>query len=452
MRIFLVNRTSGTLNGLCRYYMGTILFLLLNNVLFAQNPLIQDQFTADPTARVFDDTVYIYPSHDIMCTEDKGKPGWFCMEDYHVFSSKNLTAWKDHGVILTQKDVSWADPQAYSMWAPDCIEKEGLYYFYFPTKSKESGAFKIGVAVGKSPVGPFISEKNPIENVDGIDPNVFMDTDGQAYLYWSGKNIYVAKLKPNLKELASEPVVIANLPEEGHMEGPFMFERNGNYYLTYPHVEDKTERLEYAMGDNPMGPFRVTGVLMDESATGCWTNHHSIVAFKKQWYLFYHHNDLSPDFDKNRSIRADSLTFNPDGSIQKVVPTLRGIGVSAAADKIEIDRYSKKSNHALVRFNDSQKPFKGWNIALEQEDWVHYNSVQFDEKYSKIILYAHAEKASVLSITDAVLKSTIAEIQIAPGDGWERYEIAIAPVNTGRYDLLFSLKKGKIAIDWVQFK
>ena len=281
----------------------------------AQNPLVLDQYTADPTARVFNGKLYVYPSHDILCTEDKGRVGWFCMEDYHIFSSDNLTEWKDHGEILNQTEVAWADPSAYSMWAPDCVERDGKYYFYFPTKPKDEKGFKIGVAISDSPEGPFVPQEEPIAGVNGIDPNVFIDADGQAYLYWSGGNIFVAKLKPNMTELASEPEVIANLPQEGLKEGPFVFERNDIYYLTYPHVANKTERLEYAMGPTPEGPFTVTGVIMNESPTGCWTNHQSIVNFKEQWYLFYHHNDLSPDFDKNRSIRADSLSFNPDGTL-----------------------------------------------------------------------------------------------------------------------------------------
>ena len=117
-----------------------------------------------------------------------------------------------------------------------------------------------------------------------------------------------------------------------------MFERMGRYYLTYPHVEHNTERLEYAMGNNPLGPFTVTGVIMDETPD-CWTNHHSIIEFKNQWYLFYHHNDLSPDFDKNRSVRIDSLFFNEDGTIRKVTPTLRGVGATPASRHIQIDRY-----------------------------------------------------------------------------------------------------------------
>ena len=419
--------------------------------IWAQNPLIRDQYTADPTARVFNNKLYVYPSHDIMCTEDKGEPGWFCMEDYHVFSSKDLTIWKDHGEILHQKDVPWAYDEGYSMWAPDCVEKDGKYYFYFPTKHKDTEGFTIGVAVGNHPEGPFTPQKKPIADVNGIDPNVFIDHDGQAYIYWSGRDIWVAKLKPNMLELASEPSIIANLPKEGHLEGPFMFERSGKYYLTYPHVENKTERLEYAIGDSPMGPFKVTGVIMDESPTGCWTNHHSIVNYKDQWYLFYHDNDLSPDFDKNRSIRADSLYFNTDGLINKVIPTLRGIGVNKASEELQFDRYSAKSADAELHFNNSHNTFQGWNIALKQNDWVQYNAVDFDETYASLTIRVNASLKSQLEIVDASKNTILAAIEIPANTGWLEYKAALPQIANAVYDLRLVLKAGQASIDWIRF-
>ena len=213
--------------------------------------------------------------------EGKGRVGWFCMEDYHVFSSADLSEWTDHGMIVTQNKVPWVRPDSYSMWAPDCIERNGKYYFYFPTAAKDTvtygRGFTIGVAVADKPEGPFAPEATPIKGVRGIDPNVFIDKDGQAYLYWSAGNIFGAKLKANMLELDSEVKILGDLPSKGLKEGPYLFERNGIYYLTYPHVENKIERLEYAIGDNPLGPFKVTGVIMDESESGCWTNHHSII-------------------------------------------------------------------------------------------------------------------------------------------------------------------------------
>jgi len=425
---------------------------LYSFALQAQNPLILDQYTADPTARVFNDKLYVYPSHDILCTEDKGRVGWFCMEDYHVFSSDNLTAWKDHGVILNQTEVAWADPSGYSMWAPDCVERDGKYYFYFPTKPKDEKGFKIGVAISDSPEGPFVPLEEPIAGVNGIDPNVFIDTDGQAYLYWSGGNIFVAKLKPNMTELASEPQIIANLPQEGLKEGPFVFERNGSYYLTYPHVENKTERLEYAMGPTPEGPFTVTGVIMDESPTGCWTNHQSIVNFKDQRYLFYHHNDLSPDFDKNRSIRADSLSFNPDGTIVKVQPTLRGIGINKATETIQIDRYSSKSDSASVQFNDPEAPFKGWNAVLNSGDFIRYNQVDFESKLSELKIHLKSEGGAMLELTFADSDEPIAKLNIANTADWSTLDFDLDPITEGVHNVEIKVISGAAAIDWIQFR
>ncbi|HYX06767.1 MAG TPA: family 43 glycosylhydrolase, partial [Bacteroidales bacterium] len=125
----------------------------------AQNPIIHNLFTADPSARVFGDSVYLYPSHDILPPEGKGRAGWFNMADYHVFSSANLTNWTDHGVIVSQNKVKWVDSNAYSMWAPDCIYRNGKYYFYFPSQTADTThgkGFAIGVAIAGKPYGPFI--------------------------------------------------------------------------------------------------------------------------------------------------------------------------------------------------------------------------------------------------------------------------------------------------------
>ena len=170
----------------------------------ATNPLILDQFTADPTARVFEGKLYVYPSHDIPEPPGySGRPNWFVMEDYHAFSSSNLTDWTDHGVILARKDVPWADQSAYAMWAPDAVMKDGRYYFYFPAMAK-TGGFRVGVATSDKPEGPFKPLDEPIDGVKGIDPAVLFDKAGNAYLFYSLEKIFVAKLKPNLTEIEGE--------------------------------------------------------------------------------------------------------------------------------------------------------------------------------------------------------------------------------------------------------
>ena len=368
----------------------------------AQNPIIHHQFSADPTARVFDGRIYLFPSHDIISPVEPEKK-WFSMADYHVFSSDNLTDWTDHGVILSQEQVPWGNPTAYSMWAPDCVEKDGKYYFFFPDAPKpldtdkdgRSRGFGVGVAVADHPYGPYRPEPNNIKGIAGIDPCVLQASNGENVIFWGGGGLRMARLKDNLTELADEelqnPVegphgmklyghAVEGLPE-GFKEGPFAFERDGRFYLTYPWVrkENGTECLAYAMSDKPMGPYEYKGIIMQEHENGCWTNHHSIVEYKGQWYLFYHHNDYSPGFDKNRAVCADSLFFNPDGTIQEVKPTLRGIGVTDARTQVQMDRYSSIGGGATIEYNDTTDCFRGWKTRLPENGWVSYSNVQMPE-------------------------------------------------------------------------
>ncbi|WP_428741906.1 family 43 glycosylhydrolase [Tenacibaculum sp.] len=442
-------------------HLNKLLLIFAIGCSFGQNPIIRNQFSADPSARVFGDRVYVFPSHDILATKDRGREGWFCMEDYHVFSSDDLTDWTDHGTIVQQNKVPWVKPDSYSMWAPDCIERNGKYYFYFPSTPKDSiidgRGFTIGVAIADKPEGSYTPEPLPIAGVRGIDPNVFIDKDGQAYLYWSAGNIFAAKLKNNMLELDSEVKTLGELPAKGLKEGPYVFERNGIYYLTYPHVENKTERLEYAISDNPLGPFKVTGVIMDESPTGCWTNHHSIINFKGQRYLFYHHNDYSPSFDKARSVRVDKLNFNTDGTIQKVIPTLRGVGITKATDDIQIDRYSNKSEQGVsIAFLDTLNTFKGWKTVFNKSNgWVQYNNVDFGKKHLKsIIVKAKSENGGTLEIRGNAANGTvIAEVNIPKSTDWKEIKVPLTKFDSNNLNL-FAISKNdnEIEIDWIKFE
>jgi hypothetical protein len=257
-------------------------------------------------------------------------------------------------------------------------------------------------------------------------------------------------------ELASETKVIEDLPRQGLKEGPFLFERKGIYYMTYPHVQNKTERLEYAIADNPMGPFKVTGVIMDESPTGCWTNHHSIIEFNNQWYLFYHHNDLSPKFDKNRSIRVDSLFFNEDGTIRKVTPTLRGVGLTDATKEIQVDRFSSISEKGTsIAFLDSLNTFKGWKTVFSGKDaWIKYNVIDFGSKKLKSVqVKAVSQKGGTLQIRlDKADGTLLAEVKIPEGLDWTTVKTRIVKVQKGIHNLVLILKDANPAeVDWIQF-
>ncbi len=457
----------------------------------AQNPIIRDQFTADPTARVFNGKVYLYPSHDIKPPVGQ-RQDWFCMEDYHVFSSENLTDWTDHGVIVTQNKVPWVRPNSYSMWAPDCVEKNGKYYFYFPSAPQAGGGFAVGVAIADRPEGPFIPEPEPIKGINGIDPCVLQASDGNAYIFWG--NGRCAKLKPNMKELADdnpkETVKWGNrememvgvnclkgLPNR-QAEGPFAFEANGWYYLTYPYVREKTEVLGYAMSKNPMGPYEYKGLIMAEQPNGCWTNHHSIINYKGQWYLFYHHNYFSPSDDTRRSACIEKLYFNADGTIQEVKQTLRGVGINKATEKIEIDRYSSASEGVTTELIDTVNTFRSYMATLPTKgSWLKYNDVDFSViSDGYLIMSVKAADNTELCVREksatgkvlARIKLTVKPEEPAGGaaanpmmarfrrdqrNQWLTQTAALDFVPSGVTDLVITNEgDGALSVDYVRFK
>jgi len=469
----------------------TLLLLTVPLLATAQNPIIRGQYTADPTARVFNNKVYLYPSHDIVPPQGQ-RQDWFCMEDYHVFSSENLTDWTDHGMIVTQNKVPWVRQNSYSMWAPDCVEKNGKYYFYFPSAPAAGGGFAVGVAIADRPEGPFIPEPEPIKGVNGIDPCVLLASDGNAYIFWG--NGRCAKLKPNMKELADDnpksKVKFGNrememvgvnclegLPNR-QAEGPFAFEANGWYYLTYPYVRENTEVLGYAMSKSPMGPYEYKGLIMAEHPNGCWTNHHSIVNYKGQWYLFYHSNFFSPNDDKRRSVCIEKLAFNADGTFQEVKETMRGVGINKATEKIEIDRYSTAAAGVTTENVDTTRAFAGGCATMPTKgSWIQYNDVDFSsltDGYMLINVKAAdntefcVREGNVKGKVLARIKLEVKPQQPAGGaaanpmmgrfsrdltNQWLTQAVPLEFVPKGVTNLVITNEgNGALSVDWIQFK
>lgn len=293
------------------------------------NPFITHIYTADPSARVWEDgRLYVYPSHDI----DPPR-GCDLMDKYHVFSTDDMINWTDHGQIIEASDVPWGkkpslEGNATFMWAPDCVYKNGKYYFYFPHPSDDpwNNNWRIGIAVSDKPASNFVVLNNWLQGLGDdvfamIDPNVFIDDDGQAYFYYGGGGRCAgAKLKENMMELA-EPLTYMEGLQDYH-EATWVFKRNGIYYLTYSdnHTENGkgANRMNYAISDNPLGPWTYKGVFLDPTTSD--TSHGSVLEYKNQWYVFYHNSDISGQGNL-RSICVDKLLFNEDGTIQMVQQT-----------------------------------------------------------------------------------------------------------------------------------
>lgn len=282
----------------------------------AQNPIITHLYTADPSAHVWKDgRLYVYASHDIAPPR-----GCDLMDKYHVFSTDDMIHWKDHGEILNASQVSWGRPEGGFMWAPDCMYRNGTYYFYYPHPSGEwQTTWKIGVATSKKPASDF-TDQGYIPGVGGfamIDPCVFLDDDNQAYLYYGGgAKCQGGKLKDNMMEIDGEMVDMKGLSD--FHEATWVFKRKGIYYLTYADNNSGQNQLRYAISKNPLGPWEYKGIYL--TPTGCDTSHGSVVNFKGQWYAFYHNVFLSNQGNL-RSVCVDKLYFNQDGTIKIVVQT-----------------------------------------------------------------------------------------------------------------------------------
>ena len=315
-------------------------------------PLVIDKYTADPSAHVFDGKIYIYPSHDI----DAGIPfndngDHFGMRDYHAYTmeSPDDKLATDLGKILDIDEVPWAKRQ---MWAPDIARKGDKYYFYFPAKDRDD-IFKIGVALGDSPSGPFTPDPKPIEGSYSIDPAVFNDS-GKYYMYfgglWGGQlqkyrnNIYsngnelrsdddfafgplVAELADDMRGFSTSPEEIIIQDENGnpllagdnsrrYFEGPWVHKYNEKYYLSYSTGD--THFICYAIGDTPKGPFKYAGKILDPVVG--WTTHHSICEFNGRWFLFYHDSSLSEGVTHLRCMKVVEIFYDKNGLIKKINP------------------------------------------------------------------------------------------------------------------------------------
>lgn len=287
---------------------------------YNQNPFVHSLFCADPSAHVWaDGRLYVYPSRDV----DPAR-GCDLMDHYHVFSTDDMVNWRDEGEIMDASKATWSTIDGF-MWAPDAAYKNGKYYFYYPHPAEKpwNDTWKIGVAVSDKP-GSGFQDLGPIAGVGGhaiIDPAVFVDDDGQAYMYCGGgHHACQAKLNDDMISLNGEALPIDGL-EDFH-EAAWVFKRNGLYYMTYSDNYRGMNYMRYATSDKPLGPWHYQGKYI--LPVGCETTHGSVVEYKGQWYAFYHNEALSGQGNL-RSICYDPLAFNADGTIQTLVQSINGL-------------------------------------------------------------------------------------------------------------------------------
>ena len=355
-----------------------------------RNPIITHVFTADPTARVFGDRVYLYASHD------RDDATGYNMNDYHVFSSDDLVNWQDHGVVLDANDF-WAS----QLYAPDCVydSVNKRYLLFFPNSGSN-----IGVAVSDNPAGPFIdalgkpliTPSYPGARVPWcFDPGVLIDDDGQAYLYFgggmpgTGDNAKVIRLGDDM--LSLKDAAATTIPAPDYFEAPFTVKRNGKYYFTYSTNWENGHgiRIDYMMSDNPMTGWEYKGVVIDNPPQNHGNNnHHSLVEFQGQWYVFYHSRNLAIKLGKSdfqRSVNIDRISFAENGEIIPARFTdgdIKQLKYVSAFGRIEAELIAAQFGVEVEDIYAADTKTGASLADLQNGDWSAVSGVDFGEGVS----------------------------------------------------------------------
>ena len=437
----------------------------------ADNPVIQTCFTADPAPLVYGDRIYLYVGHD------ENKADFFWMQEWRVYSSDDMVNWTDHGSSLAIEDFSWADDRA---WASQCIERNGKFYLYVSTHSKLSGAMAIGVAVSDSPVGPFkdaIGKPLADGNWDYIDPTVFVDDDGQAYLYWGNPEIYYVKLNEDMVSYSGEVQVIEQTVEgfgapgpkvrqegvkykDNYTEGPWAYKRNGKYYLLYA-AGGVPEHIAYSMSDSPTGPWTYMGEIMPLTDTGSFTNHCGVVDYKGNSYFFYHTGKLPGGGGFGRSAAVEQFEYNADGTIPVIMPTEKGapaVGCLNPYGRVEAETMAWSEG---VTTEPNAKT--GVYVAdIHNGDFIKLANVDFKsgspKKFGASV--ASALRGGTIEVRlDGKEGPLVACLEVSGTGGWEKWKYLETPVLaevSGIHDVYF-LFKGRLGpklfnVDYWKFK
>ena len=288
------------------------------------NPIIRNNFTADPTVLVHNDTVYLYTGHD----EAPFPIENYVMNDWLCFSSKDLQHWEEHPSPLKVTSFTWAKGDAY---ASKVIQKDNKFYWFVSVSHATIKGKAIGVAVADTPLGPFSDAigaalvtqdmvPDPHLEMVNLDPTIILDDHAIPHLIWGNKKCYYAILKTSLLELNS-PIQTLDLPF--FTEGAHLHRHKDWYYLSYGY--GYPEKVAYAMSRDPSGPWEFKGIL-NEIPYNCETNRPAIIEFKGRNYFFYHNGALKEGGSHRRSVCVDYLYYNPDNTIRPIIMTAEGVG------------------------------------------------------------------------------------------------------------------------------
>jgi arabinoxylan arabinofuranohydrolase len=443
----------------------TVLNGFAQNSIPPQRSIVQTKYTADPAPIVYNDTVFLYTSHD----EDDAQG--FKMLDWLLYTSTDMVNWTEYGAVASLKDFKWAR-QDNGAWAVQCIERNGKFYLYCPV---HGGG--IGVLVADSPYGPF---KDPLgkrlietdHTWNDIDPSPFIDDDGQAYLFWGNPDLCYVKLNEDMISIQGEIVKEPTKPKN-YQEGPWVWKRNGHYYLAYAST-CCPEGIGYAMSKSITDPWEYKGMIVDASEL-TRGNHPGIIEYKGKSYCFGHSYDLlkktTSKFYERRSVDMDEMVYNPDGTIQNrhywSVDGPKQIGTLNPFKRVEAETMAW-SEGVKTNFETEWEGAFEWNRGKKIADRLYATSIHNgDYILVKGVDFATGARSVEVSVsplyggnieihTDTVDGPVIATVRVGPQGEGGKWKTLSAPASnvSGVHDVYFVFRGEKelFNFDWWKFK
>ena len=441
-------------------------------------PLFQTKYTADPSPLVVGDTLFLYTSHDaspedIPDENEKSSAGFF-MYDWLLWSTTDMVNWTEHGAVASLKDFPWRSREN-GAWAIQTVERNGKYYLYAPLHGHG-----IGVLESDSPYGPF---KDPLgkplvwdqSNWFDIDPSVYTDDDGQAYMYWGNPHTFWAKLGNDMTSLTSSVTKLPHIPN--YQEGPWFYKRNGHYYLGFAST-CCPEALGYAMSDSPTGPWEWKGYIMKPTPRDRG-NHPGICDYKGHSYVFGQNYDLMHletfEHHERRSVSATEITYNADGTIQEVPywldqKPMKQLHWLNPYQRVEAETmawgYGLKTakmgipNTGVVKdMPESTGKRNMYVFDINDGEYIRLRGVDFGKGAKQFAITSSAAANAGCTITlrlDSNNGPVVGTLAVKSTGSIEKYRTFTTKVKeaTGVHDLYicFSRAQGDIHLDWWRFK
>ncbi|KAI8183901.1 Arabinoxylan arabinofuranohydrolase [Colletotrichum sp. SAR 10_86] len=436
---------------------------LLQNggIVHADNPVVQTIYTADPAPIVHDGRFYIFAGHDADDADD-----FFKMRDWQVFSTDDMANWKLHESPLTIEDFGWA--AAESAWASQVIHRNNNFYFYVTVRNAATGGMAIGVAISDSITGPYVDALGgPLLENGEIDPTVYIDDDGQAYMYWGNPGLSFVRLNEDMVSFTGD-IVNVDLTTEGfgtrlnnperptlYEEGPWVYKRNDLYYMVYA-ADCCSENIQYSTGPTITGPWTYRGILMDREG-GSWTNHAGIVDYMGRSYFVYHNAALPGGHGYKRSVAVEEFEYNSDGTIPRLTMTSEG-----PRQIKNLDPYVRQEAETaawVVGAKTQPASEGGLNVAyINNGAYIKVNGVDFGEGAVSFTASVSSETAggTIELHIGAIDGLLIGNCTVENTGGWQQWTLVTCPVSgaVGTHDLFFKFVGTDfylLNMDWWQF-